>query len=87
MKNAFTILGALVVALAAVAAVAVFIKKYTVNLTITKNEPDEDFTDDDFYGFEDDVNWEEVPVEDEFENDILSENLPELDSLDGDANI
>ena len=86
MKSAFSIIGALVVALAAVAAVAIFIKKYTVNLSITKNDED-DFSDDELYGFDEDINWEEVPVEDEFEDDILAENLPELDSLDADASI
>ncbi len=82
MKNTFTIIGAIAVALALVAAVAIFVKKYTVNFSIKKNEEAELPEDDDIYSFGDDIDWEEVPVEDDDELDILSESAAELDNLD-----
>ncbi len=83
MKNTFTIIGAIAVALALVAAVVIFIKKYTVNISIKKNEEAELPEEDDIYDFGDDLDWEEVPVEDdEDEFKILTESIDELDNLD-----
>ena len=82
MKNTFTIIGAIAVALALVAAVVVFVKKYTVSFSIRKNEDAELPGEDDIYSF-DDLDWEEVPVEEDEE----LEDASELDSLDADDKI
>lgn len=83
MKNTLTIIGAIAIAIGVAAAVAVFIKKYTVNfnLSVTKKPEDIDFDDyDDFdEDFDDDITWEEVPVE---EDDLIAETINELDNLD-----
>ena len=87
MKNTFTIIGAVAVAVALVAAVAIFVKKYTVNISIKKNEEANLPEEDDIYNFGDDIDWEEVPVEEDDEFGILSESAAELDNLDKDTDI
>lgn len=87
MKNTLTIIGAIAVAVAAIAAIAIFVKKYTVKFSITKNDPAELPEEDDILEFGEDINWEEVPVEDDDEDDILAESIDELDNLDLDAEI
>lgn len=88
MKNTFTIIGAVAVALALVAAVAVFVKKYTVSFSIKKNEEAELPEEDDIYDFGDDIDWEEVPVEDDDDEfKIVTESVDELDNLDTDSSI
>ncbi len=87
MKNTLTIIGAIAVAVAAIAAIAIFVKKYTVKLSVTKNQPDELPEEDDILEFGEDINWEEVPVEDDDEDDILAESIDELDNLDLDTEI
>ena len=90
MKNTLTIIGALAVAAAVIAAVAIFVKKYTVKFTIEKNCDacgcgcdEEDNAD-----LYEDINWEEVPVEDDEEEiSFLDEELDELSKLDTDAEI
>ena len=86
MKNTLTIIGAIAVAVAAIAAVAIFVKKYTVKFSITKNNPAELPEEDDILEFGEDINWEEVPVEED-EDDILAESIDELDNLDLDTEI
>lgn len=84
MKNTLTIIGAIAIAIGVAAAVAVFVKKYTVNFHLSVNKKPEDFDLDDYDDFEDDfeddITWEEVPVEEE--EDLLSETIDELDNLD-----
>ncbi len=86
MKNTLTIIGAIAVAVAAIAAVAIFVKKYTVKLSIKKNDEAELPEEDDILEFGEDINWEEVPVEED-EDDILAESIDELDNLDLDTEI
>ena len=84
MKNTLTIIGAIAIAIGVAAAVAVFVKKYTVNfnLSVSKKPEPIDFDEyDDFdEDFEDDITWEEVPVEEE--DELLAETIDELDNLD-----
>lgn len=82
MKKALAIFGAIAIAAAIIAGIVIFVKKYTVNFSITKNKPAELPEEDDSFDFDEDINWEEVPVEDD-EEDIFAESKNELSKLDG----
>jgi len=89
MKNTLALVGAIVVAIGAIAAAAIIVKKYTDKLAEKKKKEEEDCCCDcdgaccDL-GFDDEeeINWEDIPVEDD--DDLASvESIDELNDLDG----
>ena len=91
MKNVFTFIGAITVAIGVVAAAAIIVKKYADKMAEKKRAEDEGFYECDGncccdLGFDDeeDINWEDIPVEED-EEDIIAESIKELDDLDIDG--
>lgn len=65
MKQVLTWIGALAVAAAIIAGIAIFVKKYTVKFSIEKNEEKPDDVLPDELEAEPDISWEDVPVEED----------------------
>lgn len=86
MKNTLSLIGAIVVGIGVVVAGGLIVKKYLDKKAEMKKKQEEELMECDCcdLGFDDeeDLNWEDIPVEED-EEDILAESIKELDDLDG----
>ena len=86
MKNALSLIGAIVVGIGVIVAAAIIVKKYSDKMAAKKKKEEDALFECDGtccdLGFddEDELNWEDIPVEDD--DDLAEESVKELDNLD-----
>ena len=82
MKNTLSLIGAIVVGIGVIVTAAIIVKKY-VNNRVEKKKNNEELKQAECASCNEDLNWENIPVEED-EEDIIAESITELDDLDAD---